>query len=165
MLYTSGLDLNGNTFWEFRDATGVGVGRWRRIMEQPKSVHYGDVRVSPQWHQWLRYTRQDPPTLEEQRQDVVRQSQMKMLAAEADARWAAKPSLIDAPGQEQGQPRPALETESRKTSATQRGRTAISAGPEKGFQEEKREDPFRHPRGGPSEDWRPKAWSPPTTQR
>ena len=37
---------------------------------------------------------------------------MKALAAEADARWAAKPSLVDAPGRERGQPAPALESSS-----------------------------------------------------
>jgi NADH dehydrogenase [ubiquinone] 1 alpha subcomplex assembly factor 2 len=34
---------------------------------------------------------------------------LKVLAAEADARWAAKPSFLDAPGQARGQPLPSLE--------------------------------------------------------
>jgi NADH dehydrogenase [ubiquinone] 1 alpha subcomplex assembly factor 2 len=34
---------------------------------------------------------------------------LKVLAAEADARWAAKPSFLDSPEQERGQPLPALE--------------------------------------------------------
>jgi NADH dehydrogenase [ubiquinone] 1 alpha subcomplex assembly factor 2 len=34
---------------------------------------------------------------------------LKVLAAEADARWAAKPSFLDSPGQARGQPLPSLE--------------------------------------------------------
>ena len=33
---------------------------------------------------------------------------MKVLAAQADARWAAKPSFLDRPGMEKGKPVPAL---------------------------------------------------------
>jgi NADH dehydrogenase [ubiquinone] 1 alpha subcomplex assembly factor 2 len=47
--------------------------------------------------QWLRYTREEAPTLEEQRLDVLRQQRMKVLAAEADARWAGKESFLVAP--------------------------------------------------------------------
>lgn len=93
-----GLDLHGNTYWEFRLTRGAGAdGRWRRIVEYPRNTHHGDVTVSPAWHQWLRNTRQAPPSLQEQTADVARQERMKVLAAQADARWAAKPSLVDAP--------------------------------------------------------------------
>lgn len=51
--------------------------------------------------QWLRHTRFDPPTLDEQRQDVARQERMKVLALQADQRWAAKPSALDAPDLQQ----------------------------------------------------------------
>ena len=51
--------------------------------------------------QWLRHTRFDPPTLVEQQADVIRQQQLKQLAAQADARWAAKPSFLDAPDKQQ----------------------------------------------------------------
>lgn len=51
--------------------------------------------------QWLRHTRFDPPSLAEQRQDMVRQERMKMLASQADARWASKPSALDAPDKQQ----------------------------------------------------------------
>jgi NADH dehydrogenase [ubiquinone] 1 alpha subcomplex assembly factor 2 len=84
----------------------------RRIVQYPRqrSVHYSDVssQISPAWHQWLRHTRRDPPSLQEQQQDLVRQEQLKVLAAQADARWAEKPSYLDAPGREGGQPVPAL---------------------------------------------------------
>jgi NADH dehydrogenase [ubiquinone] 1 alpha subcomplex assembly factor 2 len=83
----------------------------RRIVQYPASTHYSDITISPQWHQWLRHTRLDPPSLTEQSQDLVRQQNLKILAAEADARWAAKPSFLDAPGQARGQRVPALEVE------------------------------------------------------
>ncbi|KAK3379343.1 hypothetical protein B0T24DRAFT_663543 [Lasiosphaeria ovina] len=93
-----GLDLQGNTYWEFRNrgARVAEDGRWRRIVQYPSGTHLGDVKVPPLWHQWLRHTRHDPPSLTEQRGDVARQARMKVLAAQANARWAAKPSLIDA---------------------------------------------------------------------
>jgi NADH dehydrogenase [ubiquinone] 1 alpha subcomplex assembly factor 2 len=57
--------------------------------------------LSAQWMQWLRHTRPDAPTLAEQQADIFRQQQMKQLAAQADARWAAKPSFLDAPDKQQ----------------------------------------------------------------
>lgn len=103
-----GLDLSGNTFWEFKDALNAGSHRMRRIVKYPRSTHYSEINISPQWHQWLRHTRDNPPSIAEQSQDLVRQDRLKMLAAEADARWAAKPSFLDAPGKQQGQPLPAM---------------------------------------------------------
>ena len=51
-------------------------------------------RTAP-WIQWLRHTRHEPPSINEQQLDEIRQAQMKELAARADARWAAKPSALD----------------------------------------------------------------------
>lgn len=51
--------------------------------------------------QWLRHTRFEPPTITEQQQDMMRQDQMRMLASQADARWASKPSALDAPDKQQ----------------------------------------------------------------
>jgi NADH dehydrogenase [ubiquinone] 1 alpha subcomplex assembly factor 2 len=51
--------------------------------------------------QWLRHTRFDPPSLTEQHQEIMRQERMKMLASQADARWASKPSALDAPDKQQ----------------------------------------------------------------
>jgi NADH dehydrogenase [ubiquinone] 1 alpha subcomplex assembly factor 2 len=96
-----GLDLQGNTFWEFRDTLSSHKHRMRRIVEYPASTQYSEIRVSPQWHQWLRHTRNDPPSLTEQSQDLIRQRNLKRLAAEADARWAAKQSVLDAPRRRQ----------------------------------------------------------------
>lgn len=58
-----------------------------------------------QWHQWLRYVRPEPPTMLEQQQDLIRQSQMKELARLADERWASKPSFLDKPKTQQQNPR------------------------------------------------------------
>jgi NADH dehydrogenase [ubiquinone] 1 alpha subcomplex assembly factor 2 len=51
--------------------------------------------------QWLRHTRFEPPTVAEQHQDMMRQERMKQLAAQADVRWAEKPSALDAPDKQQ----------------------------------------------------------------
>jgi len=53
------------------------------------------------WMQWLRHTRLDPPTIAEQQMDQERQERIKVLAARADARWAAKPSALDTPDRQQ----------------------------------------------------------------
>ncbi|RDA83490.1 hypothetical protein CP532_7056 [Ophiocordyceps camponoti-leonardi (nom. inval.)] len=110
--FLAGYDLFGNTYWEFRltsrgppSKDAVRGEPWRRIVTYPRSTAYSDVKVSPPWHQWLRHLRRDPPSLAEQRQDVFRQQQVKQLAAEADARWEAKPRLINdnTPQQQQRQ--------------------------------------------------------------
>ncbi|KAL2270356.1 hypothetical protein VTJ83DRAFT_2540 [Remersonia thermophila] len=112
-----GFDLNGNTYWEFLDRgaprppppgqatssssppsrtrpTPIAL-RWRRIVHYPRGTHHGDVAVPPAWHQWLRHTRADPPSIEEQRAEVARQARIKLLAAEADRRWEAKPKVME----------------------------------------------------------------------
>ncbi|KAI0016295.1 hypothetical protein F4780DRAFT_783351 [Xylariomycetidae sp. FL0641] len=165
-----GLDLQGNTYWEFRirgdnSVQGAG-GRWRRIVEYARGTHYSDVKVPPQWHQWLRYQRERVPSLNEQAADVARQERLKVLAAEADARWEAKPSLLDHPGQAKGQPVPPLNTE--KTQPQEQ--RAVKEGQEKeeetAAQKERqtpttpKDDPWKRARGGPSEGWQPEAWTP-----
>ncbi|KAI8942796.1 hypothetical protein NX059_000839 [Plenodomus lindquistii] len=94
-----GFDLQGNTFWEFKDA--LHSLRNRRIAQYARSTHLSEVNVSPSWMQWLRHTRYDPPSVAEQRLDMQRQERIKVLAAQADARWAAKPSALDAPDKQQ----------------------------------------------------------------
>ncbi|XXH05252.1 Superoxide dismutase [Mn], mitochondrial [Hypoxylon texense] len=126
-----GLDLQGNTYWEFRLTRGDPElspdARYRRIVKYPRSTHYSEVKVPPQWHQWLRYQRRRAPSLAEQAEDVARQERVKLLAAEADARWEAKPGYLDPPpppppppppssaeaapgGSEKSQPVPPLDT-------------------------------------------------------
>ncbi|KAG5915383.1 hypothetical protein E4U61_004641 [Claviceps capensis] len=94
-----GCDLQGNTYWEFK-LTSADT-RMRRIVNYPSRTYNSQVKVSPLWHQWLRYARNTPPSLDEQHEDVVRKERMKVLAAEADARWEAKPRLLgtDEPSQ------------------------------------------------------------------
>ncbi|EXJ74605.1 uncharacterized protein A1O5_02902 [Cladophialophora psammophila CBS 110553] len=93
-----GQDLYGNTFWEFKDA--LNHNRWRRMVKTQRRAtlsSLSDVQISPQWHQWLRQTRNDPPTMQEQAADVQRQAQLKINARLADERWAAKARYIEKP--------------------------------------------------------------------
>ncbi|KAI1413562.1 hypothetical protein F5Y13DRAFT_188994 [Hypoxylon sp. FL1857] len=159
-----GLDLQGNTYWEFRLTRGDPAtspdSRFRRIVKYPRSTHYSDVTVSPQWHQWLRYQRSSPPTLDEQALDVARQERIKLLAAEADARWEAKPSLIDVPGREKGQPVPPLNTG--RTQPQERAARESPTPNERGELTAKKDDPWKRVARStaPGETWQPQAWSP-----
>ncbi|OAF58898.1 hypothetical protein VC83_06170 [Pseudogymnoascus destructans] len=96
-----GLDLQGNTYWEFRDT--LSPGRMRRIVDYPPHVQYSDVssHITPAWHQWLRHTRQAAPTIAEQELDVLRRRRVKVLAAQADERWEAKGRLVGGPNMKQ----------------------------------------------------------------
>ncbi|KAG5981757.1 hypothetical protein E4U55_002586 [Claviceps digitariae] len=85
-------DLQGNTYWEFKLTSSE--TRLRRIVKYPRSTHLSQVQVSPLWHQWLRHMRAQPPSLDEQEGDLVRRERTKVLAAEADARWEAKPRVM-----------------------------------------------------------------------
>lgn len=162
--------------------------RWRRIVQYPRDTHYGEVKVPPQWHQWLRHTRDAPPSIPEQHAEVRRQQQMRLLAAEADARWAAKPSLLEhhaggeGPGQVgAGQPLPALGSRGARgggqgqeeVAIPEEGtrRDAVASGAEQQQQstaarDAEKKDPWAQSRrGGPSEDWQPQAWTPPASKR
>ncbi|KAG9254976.1 uncharacterized protein F5Z01DRAFT_63363 [Emericellopsis atlantica] len=157
-----GFDLNGFTYWEFRLAGVDKATRWRRIVKYPRSTHLSDVHISPQWHQWLRYTRNDPPSVGEQKDDVARQARMRVLAAEADARWAAKPRVMDAPGQQSGQPSPALQSPGAKGPLKQDERQEEkTTQQQQNTKAKEKEDPWAaHRSSGPSENWQPEAWTP-----
>ncbi|POS83956.1 hypothetical protein EPUL_005331 [Erysiphe pulchra] len=75
----------------------------RRIIKYKQSVHNSDVQISPQWHQWLRHTRVDPPSLNELSQDILRQEKLKILAADFDAKWVNESKLLDRPSRRQDQ--------------------------------------------------------------
>ncbi|CEJ89330.1 hypothetical protein VHEMI05179 [[Torrubiella] hemipterigena] len=141
-----GFDLQGNTYWEFRLTTRGGADSeepWRRIVQYPRSTHYSSVKVSPLWHQWLRHLR-EAPSMTEQRDDVTRQQRMKYLAAEADARWEAKPKIMEAPKEPE-----LLGTKTANTTAQPEQTIAAT------------EDPWAKAKAkGPSEDWQPEAWDP-----
>ena len=93
--YIVGQDLAGNTYWEFKNA--MKSDHMRRIVKGSRKLHHSDVQISPQWHQWLRHTRREPPTIQEQQMDVTRQTQLKQNARLADERWANKKKYIEKP--------------------------------------------------------------------
>ncbi|CEO60002.1 hypothetical protein PMG11_04646 [Penicillium brasilianum] len=160
-----GHDLAGNTFWEFKDV--VNASRYRRIVKFDPKTHYGDVQVTPQWHQWLRYVREHPPSLEEQQQDLVRQAQIKQLARLADERWASKPSFLDKPKTQQPPP----PTESSETSVNQTAESLQEASatasstptpkPASAKPKPAKEDPWAKANpGNPGDTWQPESWTP-----
>lgn len=91
---------------------------------------------------------------------------MKQLAAEADARWEAKPRLTDAPGAATGQPVPSLEGTGAadgqlKGDGTSAGTSSLADG-----QKEAKEDPWAQAKArGPSEKWQPRAWTPTSSKK
>ncbi|RLV85938.1 NADH-ubiquinone oxidoreductase assembly factor N7BML [Meyerozyma sp. JA9] len=83
-----GYDLSGNTYWEF--TIDGNLNNLRRKLEpyikSPFEVdHYHTV--PPQWHQWLRRTRPNAPTIQELINDQLRQDRIKILAKQADQKW------------------------------------------------------------------------------
>ncbi|KAJ5640647.1 hypothetical protein N7528_000272 [Penicillium herquei] len=166
-----GQDLAGNTFWEFKDQ--LNAGRYRRIVKFDPKTHYGDVQVTPQWHQWLRYVRPTAPTLEEQRQDLVRQAQMKELARLADERWASKPSFLEkpktqqqAPGIAPGPTTPVANISSEPTTTTANAPTSPASAPKPQPtspppKTQKETNPWaKADKKGPGDSWQPEAWTP-----
>ncbi|KAF7862013.1 hypothetical protein EAF04_007893 [Stromatinia cepivora] len=183
-----GLDLQNNSFWEFRDA--INAGRMRRIVQAPPSTQYSDVKISPQWHQWLRHTRADAPSIEELLGDVARQERLKILARQADERWNAKASFLDKPTAQQALPATQLRDGGAYTGVEPRedGKGVVNTVVGEGGEVEKervvfakkpagskirhdaetlpreekkyKEDPWKKARGGPSEGWQPEAWDP-----
>ncbi|KAH6610381.1 hypothetical protein Trco_000401 [Trichoderma cornu-damae] len=162
-----GFDLQGNTYWEFRLTRGTRESseRWRRIVSYPRSTHYSQVKVSPQWHQWLRHTRREPPTLDEQRAELVRQQRIKYLAAEADARWEAKPRVMEAPREQD--PARELPSVEERPQAEEAGAEAGAAPPQAAGKEKTgARDPWARAKAqGPGEKWQPTAWDPTAARR
>ena len=134
-----------------------------------------------QWHQWLRHTRPDPPSMHEQQMDVQRQIQLKQLAQLADERWASKASYLDKP-EDTEQLRPATlprDPGGYVGNAEEQGEEGVSsavtgasgdageqAKPDRKdrrrntVEEKQKENPWKVHRGGPSEKWQPEAWKP-----
>ena len=116
------MDLAGNTFWELH--LHDSLSRPRRIAQPGhKRLHHSDMKISPQWHQWLRHTRDDAPTVQEQLSDVQRLANIKRLARIADERWASKrrpPSRRLPEGEEPpartGSPRLGVRVQARRSS-------------------------------------------------
>lgn len=90
---------------------------------------------------------------------------MKHLAAAADARWEAKPRVMDAPEGATAQPLPALDTggvrhEVAAGEARMEQQPRTSEAPAQQGKAEK-DDPWAKARAqGPGETWQPTAWSP-----
>ena len=151
------MDLAGTTFWEFKDP--LNPVRSRRMAEQSRRKHYADMQISPAWHQWLRHTRFDAPSIEEQQADMQRQFQLKQLAQLADERWASKASYLDSP-KDTGQTAPATAP---KDSGGYKGKMEHT---EARNQRSKRaKSPYKASGGGPSEKWQPASWEPGVTKR
>ncbi|RMY51329.1 hypothetical protein D0863_14613 [Hortaea werneckii] len=178
-----GSDLAGNTFWEFKDA--LNANRFRRIVKYSRKTDYADVKISPQWHQWLRHTRFEAPTIPEQQYEVSRQAMMKQLAAQADERWKSVPSYLDPPRMQQSQPPTEMKDPGGYTGQTapeeSEGVTSgvedaekvqeVSAGKDtkevdegrfKGKTREKEIPPWEKnlPKGNPGDSWQPQEWTP-----
>ena len=173
------MDLAGNKYYYFKpDARPP-----RRILQSDPKIQFSDVEISPSWHQWLRHTRPDPPSIQEQQQDVMRQQQLKHLAAAADARWANKPSVMDRPrraNQELG----IGDGEGEVGRVGSRGEAGRQLGPgetgdqvkdqgaeigdpategkvsERQSDDKKQDDPWRRKKGIAGEGYQPEAWTP-----
>ncbi|KAK7542667.1 uncharacterized protein J3D65DRAFT_223601 [Phyllosticta citribraziliensis] len=178
-----GFDLAGNTFWEFKDAHNT--QRWRRIVQYTGKTHLSDVQVPPVWMQWLRHARRDAPTLPEQRMEQSRQLRMKQLAAQADERWAAKPSALDPLPRDQPvmafQPHdPLAKQAQQEQQATEPDGRQTAGAPQQPPEEQTQSQP-RQRRGNeklkkvkepspwdnlkPAQEWEPESWAPKPARR
>lgn len=135
-----------------------------------------------QWVQWLRHTRHEPPTINEQQLDEIRQYQLKSLVAAADQRWASKPSFMDSPDKQQ--PVPAIgmrdpagnlgqtEPEEKEgvrnaVGSPQEVRDNMEGKPyDKGrFKGDTKEPPWKGQDGIFREEQQPQAWTPKSARR
>lgn len=120
-----------------------------------------------QWHQWLRYVREHPPSLEEQQQDLIRQAQIKQLARLADERWASKPSFLDKPKTQQSplptgasQPSMSPTTESPQDVSAPATSSSMPK-PAAAKPEPPKDDPWAKANSGnPGDTWQPESWTP-----
>lgn len=121
------------------------------------------MQVSPQWHQWLKHTRYEAPTIEEQQADLARQGQLKYLAQVADERWASKPSFLDKPKDHvQTSPEQTRQNNIKKETKDTGGvKSAVDTPNVK----PNKEDPWAKPAGTPGQNWQPEAWTPGARRR
>lgn len=146
--------------------SGRGLPRSRSSpLPEDKSLILSDSIA--QWHQWLRYVREHPPSLEEQQQDLIRQAQIKQLARLADERWASKPSFLDKPKTQQSPP-PTETSESSVNPTSESPQDASASAPStstpkpvSGKPEPVKEDPWAKANpGNPGDAWQPESWTP-----
>ncbi|CDK25533.1 unnamed protein product [Kuraishia capsulata CBS 1993] len=83
-----GYDLSGNTYWEFTMDRNFQNLR-RKIQPHHRKEFTVDYykNIPPQWHQWLRFVRNNPPTIQELLADKHRQEAIKELAKRSDEKW------------------------------------------------------------------------------
>ena len=105
-------------------------------------------------------------------QDVQRQRDLKQLAAAADARWAAKPSVLDRPrrgnlelgvgdGEVEGTVGRRWEEGRRRGSGEAVEKEGSEGeGRESGGQVKRKDNPWARQRGSAGEGWQPEAWRP-----
>ena len=113
------------------------------------------------WHQWLRYTRAEPPSIQEQQLDVQRQSQLKVLAQRADERWASKPSMLDKP--RRGNTELGVGDGESMGTIGRQGETGVGEGtvPREEREKQGEQDVKKMAKGkNPGEGWQPESWSP-----
>ncbi|KAK9376179.1 uncharacterized protein V1513DRAFT_423656 [Lipomyces chichibuensis] len=165
-----GTDLEGNTFWEWRNLNNP--GRQRRMVElRTAKRDYVDYKLPPQWNQWLRHVRIVPPTIEELMQDEARIAGIQAKIQAAEKRWKSVPlkQTPVGPGSVSPQGMPGsgmLNTDARPAGATSSKSTPQA--PASGFTtkkertERKREDGTinlaveEHSAGGA--EFQPQAW-------
>ncbi|KAI9372907.1 hypothetical protein BJX61DRAFT_414444 [Aspergillus egyptiacus] len=167
-----GHDLAGNTYWEFKDT--LNSARFRRIVKPKPRTHYADVEVSPQWHQWLRYVRPEPPSIQEQQADVQRRERILMLAEMQRKRWETEQARLDTPGATQ-QPGPATRTSDPTYSsaaeaeggsrARDAGATPLAKAGGRAGASATKGDPFSRRKDVPGEEFQPEAWTPTPAKR
>lgn len=144
-------------------------------------VNYSEFKVDPQWHQWLRATRVEPPSIQELQDEVTRQKIMVERARLADERWAKAGTLLKKPSEKEVRK---LEASARATEASdgsligkiqemerQKERVVEKVGRETTVQDmEERLKVEREKRekgrpSGPSEEFQPAAWTPQAGER
>lgn len=162
--FLAGSDLNGNTYWEFKDQLSNNPERMRRMVKGPRQMYMSDVQaqISPLWHQWLRQTRHAPPSLEEQHMDVQRQITLKHNAKLADDRWNSKKKYIEKPEASDELPPPRQDLEPRREMERQANVPDQST-----TQQTAKSDPWERERqkqqgtgSNPGGGWQPEAWTP-----
>lgn len=91
-----GYDLHGNTYWEFTP-DGNMLHLRRKLEPYQETIFKADYAptIPPQWLQWLRRTRDVPPTLQELIDDQLRQERIKILAKQADERWKLEKERLE----------------------------------------------------------------------
>ena len=152
--------------------------RYYHVLQTQHRLIYTNIA---QWHQWLRYTRPEPPSIPEQQYDLQRQSQLKHLARLADERWASKPSFLDSP-KATSQPGPATlprdpggyvgqtepdQNEGVRNAVGSLGEVSELEDPVKeGRKPAKARDNPWHLKGrNPGEGWQPESWTPGASKR